>query len=159
MVMKNRQIRLLILLQFSILEQSALAADFAGANLSGAHLTNADLRGSNLSGANLTGANLSGTDLRGTNVIQRQLDGACGSATKLPAGLRIQPCLAWTASGQPTTADQALPKAHDDRDSPSGILIEDPPMKRENAGSPQPPERAGVSLNPAIEVSSEAGRQ
>jgi ABC-type branched-subunit amino acid transport system permease subunit len=47
---------------------------------------------SNLSGANLTGANLSGTDLRGTNVIQRQLDGACGSGTKLPAGLRIQPC-------------------------------------------------------------------
>jgi hypothetical protein len=66
MVMKNRQIRLLILLQFCILEQSALAADFAGASLSGAHLTNADLRGSNLSGANLTGANLSGTDLRGT---------------------------------------------------------------------------------------------
>jgi uncharacterized protein YjbI with pentapeptide repeats len=64
MVMKNGQIRLLVLLQFCTLEQRALAADFAGADLSGAHLTNADLRGSNLSGANLTGANLSGTDLR-----------------------------------------------------------------------------------------------
>jgi uncharacterized protein YjbI with pentapeptide repeats len=90
--MKNRQIRLLILLQFCILEQNALAADFEGANLSGAHLTNADLRGSNLSGANLTGANLSGTDLRGTNVTQRQLDSACGLGTKLPPALRIQPC-------------------------------------------------------------------
>jgi uncharacterized protein YjbI with pentapeptide repeats len=92
MVMKNRQTRLAILLQFCILEQNALAADFGGANLGGAHLTNADLRGSNLSGANLTGANLSGTDLRGTNVTQRQLDGACGSGTKLPAGLRIPAC-------------------------------------------------------------------
>jgi uncharacterized protein YjbI with pentapeptide repeats len=73
--------------------QVALAADFGGANLRGAHLTNADLRGSDLRGANLTGANLSGTDLRGANVTQSQLDSACGSGTKLPAGLRIQPCL------------------------------------------------------------------
>jgi uncharacterized protein YjbI with pentapeptide repeats len=90
--MKNCQIRLIILFQFCILEQVVLAADFGGANLRGAHLTNADLRGSNLRGADLRGANLSGTDLRGTNVTQPQLDGACGSGTKLPAGLRIQPC-------------------------------------------------------------------
>ena len=32
------------------------------------------------------------SDFRGTNVTQRQLDDACGSGTKLPAGLRIQPC-------------------------------------------------------------------
>jgi uncharacterized protein YjbI with pentapeptide repeats len=92
MVKKNRQTWLLILFQLHILQQNALAADFEGANLSGAHLTNADLRGSNLSGANLTGANLSGTDLRGTNVSQYQLDSACGSGTKLPDGLKIQPC-------------------------------------------------------------------
>ena len=72
--------------------QVALAADFGGANLRGAHLTNADLRGSDLRGADLTGANLGGTDLRGADVTQSQLDSACGSGTKLPAGLRIQPC-------------------------------------------------------------------
>ncbi len=72
--------------------QVALAADFGGANLSGARFTNADLRGSDLTGANLTGANLSGTDLRGANVTQSQLNSACGSGTKLSAGLRIQPC-------------------------------------------------------------------
>ena len=97
MVMKNRQIRLLILLQFCILEQNALAADFAGANLAGAHLTNADLRGSNFSDANLTGADLNNTDLTDTNVTQLQLDSACGSGTKLFAGLKIKPCS--TASG------------------------------------------------------------
>jgi uncharacterized protein YjbI with pentapeptide repeats len=85
-------IRALILLQFSILGQSAFAADFSGANLAGAHLTNADLRGSNLGGANLTGANLSRTDLTGTNVTQQQLDGACGTETKLPADMKIKPC-------------------------------------------------------------------
>jgi uncharacterized protein YjbI with pentapeptide repeats len=90
---RNHQIGLLILLQFSILQQNTFAADFSGANLTGAHLTNADLRGSNLTDANLTDANLSGTDLTGTNVTQRQLDTACGSRTKLPAGLTIHPCL------------------------------------------------------------------
>jgi uncharacterized protein YjbI with pentapeptide repeats len=117
--MRFHWIRLLILLQFSTLQQSALATDFAGANLSGAHLTNADLRGSNLRGANLTDANLSNTDLTGTNVTQLQLDSACGSAgTKLPAGLKIEPCTASPASGldpsgygQGTTADQALLEA------------------------------------------------
>jgi uncharacterized protein YjbI with pentapeptide repeats len=132
--MKFRWIRLLILFRFSTLEQSALATDFAGANLSGAHMTNADLRGSNLSGANLTGANLSRTDLTGTNVTQHQLDSACGSGTKLPAGLRIQPCPASTASsgpdgaGQRASADQALPEANDNLDFASGILVEVLPM-------------------------------
>jgi hypothetical protein len=73
---------------------TALAADFSRANLSGAHLTNADLRGSDLSGANLAGADLSGSDIRETNITQQQLDSACGSGTRLPAGLRISPCLA-----------------------------------------------------------------
>ena len=155
----------LILLQFCALEQiAALAADFSDTNLNGAHLTNADLRGSNLSGASLTGADLSGTDLTGTNVTQRQLDSACGSGTKLPAGLRIQPCPASTASeadadgsGQHTSADQALPKAHDDRVSSSGILIEVPPIGMRTQDSQQPPERAEVSSKPTIEVSSKAG--
>lgn len=143
--MKFRWIRLLILFQFSTLEQSALAADFSGANLRGAHLTNADLRGSNLSGANLTGANLSRTDLTGTNVTQHQLDSACGSGTKLPAGLRIQPCPASTASfpdgtGQRTSADQTLPKAHDDRGSASGVLMEVLPMAIRTQDSQQSPE-------------------
>ena len=113
MVMKNRQIRLLILLQFCILEQNALAADFAGANLAGAHLTNADLRGSNLSDANLTGADLNATDLTDTNVTQLQLDSACGSGTKLSAGLKIKPCstasgLDTNGTGARTSVDQAL---------------------------------------------------
>jgi hypothetical protein len=144
--MKFRWIRLLILFQFSTLEQSALAADFAGANLSGARLTNADLRGSNLSGANLTGANLSRTDLTGTNVTQHQLDSACGSRTKLPAGLRIQPCPTSTASSgldgtQRPSADQALPKAHDDRNSASGVLVEVLPTPIRTQDSQQFPER------------------
>ena len=92
MVRQNCQIRLLTLFQFCILEQVALAADFEGANLRNAHLTNADLRGSDLKGADLSGADLSGTDLRGANVTQNQLDCACGSGTKLPPRLRIQPC-------------------------------------------------------------------
>jgi uncharacterized protein YjbI with pentapeptide repeats len=149
MVMKKRQIRLLILLQFGILQQSTLAADFSGANLSGAHLTNADLRGSNLSGANLKDTNLSGTDLRDTNVAQTQLDGACGYGTKLPAGLRIRPCPASTASGLDTNGtgqrgsiDRALPEPHNDRDAPQ-----------------QPLERIETSSSSGIEASFRAARQ
>jgi uncharacterized protein YjbI with pentapeptide repeats len=74
-------------------------ADFSGANLRGARLTNADLREADLSGADLTGANLSGSDLIGSNVTQQQLDNACGSGAKLPAGRRIGPCPASTLSG------------------------------------------------------------
>jgi hypothetical protein len=89
----------------------SFAADFSDANLSGAHLTNVDFRGTNLSGANLTGADLSGSDFRETNITQSQLDSACGCGTKLPAGLRIQPCLfgAETAGSElRTNMDQAL---------------------------------------------------
>lgn len=117
-------IRLLTLLKFSIFAHGALAADFSGANLRGAHLTNADLGGSNLSGADLTDAILSGTDLRGTNVTQQQLDSACGSGTKLRAGLSIQPCQAPTAFRSDTNepgqrdVDQAPPEAQE------GFLIE-----------------------------------
>lgn len=102
--MKNHQIPLLMLLQFGIVDCNALAADFSRANLSGAHLTNADLRGSDLGGANLAGADLSGSDIRETNITQQQLDSACGSGTRLPAGLRISPCLA---------PDAPSPSAHE----------------------------------------------
>lgn len=143
----------IILLQLCISEQNGFAADFSDANLSGARLTNLDLRRSNLSGANLRGANLSRTDLRDTNVTQQQLDSACGSETKLPAGLRIKLCPASTAAGadasgtdQRTSVDQTLPKGHDDdRGFSSEILAEVPPMEQKTQASPQPPERAGVS--------------
>jgi uncharacterized protein YjbI with pentapeptide repeats len=144
--MKNRRIPLLLLLlQCCFLGQNALAADFSGANLRGAYLTNADLRGSNLSGANLTDANLSMTDLRGANVTQQQVDSACGSGTKLPPGLRIQPCPSSTASsgpdrtGQRTNAAQALLEAHDDRDSFLGILPGVLPMAIRPQDSQQSP--------------------
>jgi hypothetical protein len=147
--------RLIILPLFCFLGQIvALAADFSGANLSGARLTNADLRGSNLSDANLTGANLSGTDLTGANVTQQQLDAACGSETKLPVGLSINPCPVSTASGadahgigQPASVDQALPKVHDDRDASSVILLEVPPVGMKAQASQHRPERIEVLSN------------
>jgi uncharacterized protein YjbI with pentapeptide repeats len=88
------------------------AADFSRTNLSGAHLTNADLRGSDLTGANLAGADLSGSDFRETNITQSQLNSACGDRTKLPAGLRIQPCRPGgnLARGSPR---DAIPQAPD----------------------------------------------
>lgn len=92
------QIAAFMLLHAIASAKTGFAADFSDANLSGAHLTNADLRGSNLSGANLAGADLSGSDLRETNIVQSQLDNACGYGTKLPPGLRIQPCLAGAKS-------------------------------------------------------------
>ena len=125
-----------MLLPLSALVQSALAADFSGANLNGARLTNVDLRGSDLSGADLTEVNLSGSDLTGTNVTQQQLDSACGSGTRLPPGLRIQPCLVTTADagdadggGQRASVDRALPKARNDDATPSGVLITEPSSK------------------------------
>ena len=106
--MKTYHLRLPMLLPLSALVQSALAADFSGANLNGARLTNVDLRGSDLSGADLANANLSGSDLTGTNVTQQQLDSACGSGTRLPPGLRIQPCLVTTAdAGDTETSSKA----------------------------------------------------
>ena len=89
------------------------SANFSGANMSGAKLNGAQPISANLSGAtlidadlsevNLNGANLSGAkldraildkaDLRDAlNLIQGQLDGACGNQTKLPRGLTIKPC-------------------------------------------------------------------
>ena len=103
--MKNYQIPLLVLLQFGIVDYTALSADFSRANLSGAHLTNADLRGSDLSGANLAGADLSESDIRETNITQQQLDSACGSETQLPAGLRISPCLTPDSSPRPSAGE------------------------------------------------------
>ena len=120
-------------------------ADFSGANLRGAHLTNADLRGSNLAGADLTDANLSGTNLTNTNIAQSQLDSACGSGTRLSAGLRIQPCPSRAdadGSDRRRNVDQALPKV--------GMQTQD---------SQQPPDREKVSSNSRIDVSTGAGRQ
>jgi uncharacterized protein YjbI with pentapeptide repeats len=89
----------------------SFAADFSDANLTGAHLTNVDFRGTNLSRATLTGADLSGSDFRETNITQSQLDSACSYGTKLPAGLRIQPCFSGAETAGPKlriNIDQAL---------------------------------------------------
>jgi uncharacterized protein YjbI with pentapeptide repeats len=121
------------------------AADFSDANLSGAHLTNVDFHGTNLSGANLTGADLSGSDFRETNITQSQLDSACGYGTKLPAGLRIQPCLfgAETAGSElRTNMDQALRE-----------------VEMQMQRSQQPAVRENVSSSSHVDVSTEAGRQ
>lgn len=85
----------LILLLVPIFDPEAivLGADFSSANLRGARLTNADLRDADLSDADLTAANLSGSDLTGSNITQQQLDNACGSGAKLPAGLKVSPAL------------------------------------------------------------------
>jgi hypothetical protein len=62
-----------------------------GAHLQGANLTDAHLRGAQLSDANLSDADLSGA----LNLIQGQLDEACGRDTKLPPGLTLnKPCRA-----------------------------------------------------------------
>jgi uncharacterized protein YjbI with pentapeptide repeats len=107
---RNRLI-VFVLLHVIASGKISFAADFSDANLTGAHLTNVDFSGTNLSRANLTGADLSGSDFRETNITQSQLDSACGYGTKLPAGLKIQPCLfgAKTARGElRTNMDQAL---------------------------------------------------
>jgi uncharacterized protein YjbI with pentapeptide repeats len=56
-------------------------------NLSGANLTRVNLILADLGGADLTGANLIGA-----RIDQKQLDEACGSDAKLPAGLTLKPC-------------------------------------------------------------------
>jgi uncharacterized protein YjbI with pentapeptide repeats len=80
-----------------------------GANLNGVGLTGATLPGTNLDGATLDATNLDGADLTGanltaanlttanlgdvTNLIQTQLDPACGTDAKLPLGLTLnKPC-------------------------------------------------------------------
>jgi uncharacterized protein YjbI with pentapeptide repeats len=79
------------------------SADLSGANLRGANLRAANLSvaypiGANLTGANLRDATLTGTDLSGAdligakNLIQRQLDEACGNnKTELPGGFDLTP--------------------------------------------------------------------
>jgi hypothetical protein len=64
-----------------------------GAYLTGAHLNNARLTGAELNFAELNFADLTGADLgAAVNLIQKQLDGACGTDTKLPPGLTLKPC-------------------------------------------------------------------
>ena len=109
-----------VLFQVIASGEPSFAADFSDANLSRSHLTNVDFRGTNLSGANLTGADLSGSDFRETNITQSQLDSACGYGTKLPAGLRIQPCslrevqLQMQRSQQPTARENVSSSSHVD---------------------------------------------
>jgi uncharacterized protein YjbI with pentapeptide repeats len=79
-------------------------ADLTGANLTeadlrDAKLPDADLTYANLTRANLSGANLSGVDLSGVDLsyaldlIQKQLEDACGTNAKLPPGLALnKPC-------------------------------------------------------------------
>ena len=155
-----------MLLPLSALVQSALAADFSGANLNGARLTNVDLRGSDLSGADLTDANLSGSDLTGTNVTQQQLDSACGSGTRLPPGLRIQPCLVTTADagdadggGQRASADRALDQARSDRATSSGVLVEAPALGMQTQDSQRPSQAHRDLSISGTETSSKAARQ
>jgi uncharacterized protein YjbI with pentapeptide repeats len=70
-----------------------IRANLTGAYLNIASLNGADLTGANLTGANLNGANLNGANLNGVaNLIQNQLDEACGTDTKLPPGLTLKPC-------------------------------------------------------------------
>jgi uncharacterized protein YjbI with pentapeptide repeats len=133
-VMRVHWVRVLVILQFCIFEQvAAPAADFSGANLRGAHLMNADLSGSNLAGADLTDANLSGANLTNTNITQLQLDGACGSGTKLPVGLRIQPC--------PSRADA------DGNDRRTNVDQAPPEVRMQTQDSEQRPDREEVSSN------------
>ena len=64
--------------------------DLGSARLVGADLTNADLNGARFDGADLTGAKISS---------QAQLDRACGTTTKLPAGYTLKPCpVNWPSS-------------------------------------------------------------
>ncbi len=82
-------------LSFAILGRANLSgADLIRANLFRAYLDDANLDGANLYGAHLDDANLTFANLTGTtNLIQSQLDKACGSFTKLPPGLILdKPC-------------------------------------------------------------------
>ena len=60
----------------------------SGADLTRAILIEADLAGTKLGSAKLNGANLEDAK----NLSQKQLDEACGEATRLPEGLAIGPC-------------------------------------------------------------------
>jgi hypothetical protein len=88
---------------------------------------------------------LSGSDFRETNITQPQLDSACGYGTKLPAGLRIQPCFFGAeAAGRElrTNMDQVLREA-------------EMQMQR----SQQPAAHENVASRSHVEVATAAGRQ
>jgi Pentapeptide repeats (8 copies) len=128
---------------------AGFATDFSDADLSGAHLTNVDLRGSNLRGANLVGTDLSRSDLRETNITQSQLDGACGSGTKLPPGLRIQPCLSRADSARSSLRTET-DLAHQSLHGAGAQIFQD---------SQHPSDRKQVSSNSQATVSTGARRQ
>jgi uncharacterized protein YjbI with pentapeptide repeats len=69
-------------------------ADLSYASLEDANLSGADLSLVNLRDANLRRANLSRADLNSVrNLVQEELDAACGTDTKLPLGLTLnKPC-------------------------------------------------------------------
>jgi uncharacterized protein YjbI with pentapeptide repeats len=83
------------ILSGAILSEAHLdGAHLTGAILSEAHLDGAHLTGATLTRATLTGAILTGAILTGAkNLIQKQLDEACGTDTKLSPGLTLnKPC-------------------------------------------------------------------
>jgi hypothetical protein len=68
-------------------------ADLRDARLDEARLRFADLSRAELDGASLRGADLSGATLEGArNLIQAQLQQACGADAKLPPDLTLEPC-------------------------------------------------------------------
>jgi len=81
-------------LNYAILVRTNLSdANLSSAILNQAHLDDANLSGADLRGAFLVGAKLNGIDLSQTLLSdQEQLDGACGTGTKLPIGLKLKPC-------------------------------------------------------------------
>jgi uncharacterized protein YjbI with pentapeptide repeats len=97
-------------LRYSKLDRAQLregefsGSDLRRASIVGALLEHAEFYEANLSGANLSGivfrsadlleTDLSGAELRGANVMQDQLEKACGDKdTRLPERLTIIPCL------------------------------------------------------------------
>jgi hypothetical protein len=69
-------------------------ADLQGADLTDAVLVGVDLRFTRMAGVNLSGADLTGADVRFVAPLEGQqqlLNGACGSAAKLPPGLTLKP--------------------------------------------------------------------
>ena len=69
-------------------------ATLSDSNLSDANLNDADLSGNNLNGADLSGADLTRANLsKVRNLVQEQLDKACGKPKVLPPGLTLdKPC-------------------------------------------------------------------
>ena len=69
-------------------------ADFSRADLTHASFVGAYLQGARFAGARLEGANFSGAEMdRARGLAQSQLGKACGdAATRLPPGLRLDPC-------------------------------------------------------------------